>query len=64
MVKTRAMKGGCLKGLVKSKKGGCKIGKKRAKGTFEDADFKKAQAKKKRKSKSSKVIGKRNLYGY
>tara|TARA_R110000764_G_scaffold31505_2_gene72054 strand:+ start:723 stop:929 length:207 start_codon:yes stop_codon:yes gene_type:complete len=32
MVKTRAMKGGCLKGLMKSKKGGCKVGKKRAKG--------------------------------
>tara|TARA_R110000737_G_scaffold275788_1_gene282696 strand:+ start:617 stop:790 length:174 start_codon:yes stop_codon:yes gene_type:complete len=57
MVKTRAMKGGCLKGLVKSKKGGCKIGKKRAKGTFEDADFKKAQAKKKGKAK-----GKRTRY--
>jgi len=24
------MKGGCLKGLIKTKKGGCKVGKKRA----------------------------------
>jgi len=51
MVKTRAMKGGCLRGLIKSKKGGCKVGKKRAKGTYPDADFKKAQAKKKGKAK-------------
>ena len=43
MVKTRAMKGGCLTGLAKSKKGGCKVGKKRATGTYADADFKRTK---------------------
>ena len=51
MVKTRAMKGGCLKGLMKSKKGGCKVGKKRAKGTYPDADF----MKKKKREASKKT---------
>lgn len=63
MVKTRAMKGGCLKGLIKSKKGGCKVGKKRkSKSTHRMPDGTIMSGAK--HSKSSKVIGKRNLYGY
>jgi len=65
MMKTRAMKGGCLKGLVKSKKGGCKVGKKRKakqQKTHRMPDGTVMSGAK--HSKSSKTIGKRNIYGY
>lgn len=69
MVKTRAMKGGCLKGLMKSKKGGCKIGKKRvAKKTHRMPDgglMTGATHSKSSRPVATKAKGKkRKMYGY